>query len=163
MGRAAAMPILISRENRAYAKMASPDELDAQDPDPPCLFVIHSNGEGVTLTQLDRVMAGCEFKVEIPQRNHGLFQWEDKDGGTITLESRAVVLPYIFDNKPLRSYDDQQIAKSLCDDILVYPRKGYLPEEEMANVKGVVKALRRCGFHITSLYEEENNVVMELE
>ncbi|EKX34831.1 hypothetical protein GUITHDRAFT_146941 [Guillardia theta CCMP2712] len=117
------------------------------------VFVIHSRGEGLTLKTMGEaleILHDTAPGVQLPHRHHGLFEWEGQDKSNIVLQSDQLDLPYIFDNKPLDSYEQQQIAVLPAADLVVTAKENHLPDSEHRIVRSIVEALRACGVQVSA-------------
>ena len=117
------------------------------------VFIIHSRGEGLTLKTMGAVLETLQDtapRVQLPHRHRGLFEWEGQDRSHIILQSDQLDLPYIFDNKPLESYEQQQIAVLPAADLVVTAKENHLPDSERRVVRSIVEALRACGVQVST-------------
>ncbi len=117
------------------------------------VFIIHSKGEGLTLKTMGsalEILQDTAPQVKLPQRHRGLFEWEGQDKTRVVLQSDQIDLPYIFDNKPLDSYEQQQIAVLPATDLVVTAKENHLPDSESRVVRCIVEALRACGVQVSA-------------
>eukprot|EP00960_Hanusia_phi_P065501 766114-Hanusia_phi.AAC.7 len=114
---------------------------------------------GFTLSLLGRVIDRCNVGlkpsiaedddtkafVEVAPRHKGLIQW-DEQGTRLTLQSNHVDLPFLFDNKPLESYEAQVITPAGRNTVDLFMKNDMLPPAGVYTLRRILAAFEHCGF-----------------